>query len=103
MTAGMGGVTLHELAAAASNAGGIGTLGAIPFTQKPEELRAEIKRTKVQRACDGWHLYACSRTPLGQTVGFTRDFPSKVEAPGVSLTPLPPPPLPAPPAARRPC
>ena len=35
MTAGMGGVTLHELAAAASNAGGIGTLGAIPFTEKP--------------------------------------------------------------------
>lgn len=47
MTAGMGGVTLHKLAAAASNAGGIGTLGAIPFTQKPEELRAEIKRTKA--------------------------------------------------------
>jgi NAD(P)H-dependent flavin oxidoreductase YrpB (nitropropane dioxygenase family) len=47
MTAGMGGVTLHELAAAASNAGGIGTLGAVPFTEKPEELRAEIKRTKA--------------------------------------------------------
>ena len=45
MTAGMGGVTLHELAAAASNAGGIGTLGAIPFTEKPCALSRCSRRS----------------------------------------------------------
>lgn len=40
MLAGMGGVSYHELAAAVSNAGGIGTLGAAPLS--PEEMAFEI-------------------------------------------------------------
>ena len=44
MCAGMGHVTGAELAAAVSNAGGIGTLGAIGMST--EGLRAEIQRLK---------------------------------------------------------
>ncbi len=40
MLAGMGGVAYHELVAAVSNAGGIGTLGAAPLT--PEQMEFEI-------------------------------------------------------------
>ncbi len=40
MLAGMGGVAYHELVAAVSNAGGIGTLGAAPLT--PELMEQEI-------------------------------------------------------------
>ena len=40
--AGMGHVTGAELAAAVSNAGGIGTIGAIGMS--PEGLRAECKK-----------------------------------------------------------
>ncbi len=44
MLAGMGGVSYHELVAAVSEAGGIGTLGA--STMGGEELRSEISLTK---------------------------------------------------------
>jgi enoyl reductase-like protein len=44
MCAGMGHVTGAELAAAVSNAGGIGTIGAIAMS--PEGMRAEIKKLK---------------------------------------------------------
>ena len=44
MCAGMGGVTGAELASAVSNAGGIGTIGAIGLD--PDGLRAEIRRLK---------------------------------------------------------
>ncbi len=42
--AGMGGLSLHRLVAAVSNAGGLGVLGGA--TLGPEELRAEIRRTR---------------------------------------------------------
>jgi NAD(P)H-dependent flavin oxidoreductase YrpB (nitropropane dioxygenase family) len=45
MVAGMAGVTGPELVAAASNAGGIGTIGAIGLS--PEGLKAQIKATKA--------------------------------------------------------
>lgn len=44
MCAGMGHVTGAELSAAVSNAGGIGTIGAIGMS--PEGLRAEVRRLK---------------------------------------------------------
>ena len=44
MCAGMGGVTGAELASAVSNAGGIGTIGAIGLSA--EGLRAEVRRLK---------------------------------------------------------
>jgi len=44
MVAGMGGVTMHELVAASSNCGAIGTLGAIGLS--PEGLRMEIASLK---------------------------------------------------------
>lgn len=42
--AGMGGVTLSELVAAVSNAGGLGVMGATSLT--PEQLREEIRRVR---------------------------------------------------------
>jgi enoyl-[acyl-carrier protein] reductase II len=42
--AGMGGVAMHRLAAAVSNAGGLGVIGGAGCT--PEELRAEIRKTR---------------------------------------------------------
>jgi enoyl-[acyl-carrier protein] reductase II len=42
--AGMGGVSLHKLVAAVSNAGGLGIMGAA--TLGPAELREEIQRTR---------------------------------------------------------
>jgi len=42
--AGMGGLSLHRLVAAVSNAGGLGVLGGA--TLGPEELRAEIRKTR---------------------------------------------------------
>ena len=47
MIAGMGGTTMAELAAAGGNAGGIGTLGAIPLIDDPEGMRKEIQKTKA--------------------------------------------------------
>jgi len=44
MVAGMGGVTLADLSAAASNCGGIGTIGAIGLSA--ENLRDEIQKVK---------------------------------------------------------
>ena len=48
MVAGMAGVTGPDLVAAASNAGGIGTIGAIGLS--PEGLRAHIAATKSKLA-----------------------------------------------------
>ncbi|HZO83466.1 MAG TPA: nitronate monooxygenase [Candidatus Binataceae bacterium] len=42
--AGMGGVAMHRLVAAISNAGGLGVIGAAGCS--PEELRAEIRKTR---------------------------------------------------------
>ena len=42
--AGMGGVSMHKLVAAISNAGGLGVLGAA--TLSPKELREEIRKTR---------------------------------------------------------
>jgi len=42
--AGMGGVAMHRLVAAVSNAGGLGVIGAASLS--PEHLRAEIRRTR---------------------------------------------------------
>ena len=42
--AGMGGVAMHRLAAAVSNAGGLGVIGAAGCS--PAELREEIRRTR---------------------------------------------------------
>jgi len=42
--AGMGGVAMHQLVAAVSNAGGLGVLGAA--TLGPEQLREEIRKTR---------------------------------------------------------
>jgi enoyl-[acyl-carrier protein] reductase II len=44
MLAGMGGVSMHRLVAAVSNAGGLGVIGAA--TLGPEQLRAEIRKTR---------------------------------------------------------
>jgi nitronate monooxygenase len=44
MCAGMAGVTKAELAAAVSNAGGLGVIGGTSFT--PEDLRSEIRKLK---------------------------------------------------------
>jgi enoyl-[acyl-carrier protein] reductase II len=46
--AGMGGVAMAPLAAAVSNAGGLGVLGAAPIS--PDDLRAEIRKTKALTA-----------------------------------------------------
>lgn len=46
--AGMGGVSMAPLAAAVSNAGGLGVLGAANLS--PPELRAEIRRTRALTA-----------------------------------------------------
>jgi len=42
--AGMGSVAMHKLAAAVSNAGGLGVIGAAGCT--PEEMRTEIRKTR---------------------------------------------------------
>jgi enoyl-[acyl-carrier protein] reductase II len=42
--AGMGGVSMHKLVAAVSNAGGLGVIGAA--TLDPEQMRAEIRKTR---------------------------------------------------------
>ena len=55
MCAGMGGVTMRHLTAAVSNAGGIGTIGAIGLS--PEGLRAEIRAVK--------NLLKDASTPFG--------------------------------------
>lgn len=44
LLAGMGGVSMHKLVAAVSNAGGLGVMGAA--TLNPEQLRAEIRKTR---------------------------------------------------------
>lgn len=44
LLAGMGGVALHKLTAAVSNAGGLGVLGAAGLT--PEEMRSEIRKVR---------------------------------------------------------
>src|ERR1700685_2965807 len=44
LLAGMGGVAMHKLVAAVSNAGGLGVIGAAPLS--PEDLRTEIRRTR---------------------------------------------------------
>ena len=44
MLAGMGGVSMHRLAAAVSNAGGLGVIGAAGLD--PQRLRAEIRATR---------------------------------------------------------
>ncbi|HYB91074.1 MAG TPA: nitronate monooxygenase [Candidatus Binataceae bacterium] len=44
LLAGMGGVAMHKLTAAVSNAGGLGVLGAASLM--PEELRAEIRKIR---------------------------------------------------------
>lgn len=45
LLAGMGGVAMHRLAAAVSNAGGLGVLGGAGYS--PEELREEIRQTRA--------------------------------------------------------
>ncbi|MGO9601858.1 MAG: NAD(P)H-dependent flavin oxidoreductase [Candidatus Binataceae bacterium] len=44
LLAGMGGVAMHKLVAAVSNAGGLGVIGAASLS--PEDLRKEIRRTR---------------------------------------------------------
>src|SRR5258708_38991355 len=44
LLAGMGGVAMHRLVAAVSNAGGLGVIGAAGCS--PEEVREEIRRTR---------------------------------------------------------
>eukprot|EP01047_Picozoa_sp_COSAG01_P089608 COSAG01_NODE_21665_length_891_cov_1.414141_1_plen_111_part_01 len=60
MCAGMGHVTGAELAAAVSNAGGIGTIGAIGMS--PEGIRAECRRTHALLK-DGDSI--CGKLPYG--------------------------------------
>ena len=60
MCAGMGHVTGAELAAAVSNAGGIGTIGAIGMS--PEGIRAECKRLHAMLD-DGDSI--CGKVPYG--------------------------------------
>jgi enoyl-[acyl-carrier protein] reductase II len=45
LLAGMGGVAMHKLVAAVSNAGGLGVMGAASLS--PEQLRDEIRKTKA--------------------------------------------------------
>jgi enoyl-[acyl-carrier protein] reductase II len=45
LLAGMGGVAMHKLTAAVSNAGGLGVIGGAGCT--PEELRDEIRKTRA--------------------------------------------------------
>src|SRR5258708_12050253 len=44
LLAGMGGVAMHKLVAAVSNAGGLGVLGAASLS--PDDLRTEIRKTR---------------------------------------------------------
>lgn len=44
LLAGMGGVAMHKLVAAVSNAGGLGVIGAASLN--PDEMRAEIRKTR---------------------------------------------------------
>ncbi|HEY6419529.1 MAG TPA: nitronate monooxygenase [Candidatus Binataceae bacterium] len=44
LLAGMGGVAMHKLVAAVSNAGGLGVIGAASLS--PDEMRTEIRKTK---------------------------------------------------------
>src|SRR6266446_9997994 len=44
LLAGMGGVAMHKLVAAVSNAGGLGVIGAA--TLNPQQLREEIRKTR---------------------------------------------------------
>jgi enoyl-[acyl-carrier protein] reductase II len=44
LLAGMGGVAMHKLVAAVSNAGGLGVIGAASLS--PSELRSEIRKTR---------------------------------------------------------
>jgi len=44
LLAGMGGVAMHKLVAAVSNAGGLGVIGAASLS--PEDLRTEIRKTR---------------------------------------------------------
>ena len=44
LLAGMGGVAMHKLVAAVSNAGGLGVIGAASLS--PDLLRAEIRKTR---------------------------------------------------------
>ncbi|HMD05574.1 MAG TPA: nitronate monooxygenase, partial [Candidatus Binatus sp.] len=44
LLAGMGGVAMHKLVAAVSNAGGLGVIGAASLS--PDDLRAEIRKTR---------------------------------------------------------
>ena len=44
LLAGMGGVAMHKLAAAVSNAGGLGVIGAASLT--PDDMRDEIRKTR---------------------------------------------------------
>ena len=44
LLAGMGGVAMHQLVAAVSNAGGLGVIGAAGCS--PEQLREEIRQTR---------------------------------------------------------
>lgn len=45
LLAGMGGVSMHKLTAAVSNAGGLGVIGGATLT--PEQLRGEIRKTRA--------------------------------------------------------
>src|SRR6266851_1170612 len=45
LLAGMGGVSMHRLVAAVSNAGGLGVIGAATL-QHPDQLRDEIRKTR---------------------------------------------------------
>src|SRR5580658_9090058 len=44
LLAGMGGVAMHKLVAAVSNAGGLGVIGAAGCS--PDQLRVEIRKTR---------------------------------------------------------
>ena len=44
LLAGMGGVSMHKLVAAVSNAGGLGVIGAASLS--PDQLRKEIRKTR---------------------------------------------------------
>ncbi len=44
LLAGMGGVSMHKLVAAVSNAGGLGVIGAASLT--PDQMRSEIRKTR---------------------------------------------------------
>jgi NAD(P)H-dependent flavin oxidoreductase YrpB (nitropropane dioxygenase family) len=76
--AGMGGVAYAPLAAAVSNAGGLGTLGGIDMTQ--DELAREIAAFRE-----------LSDRPLCVDLGFPRRAPARPEE--VALPPAPPEPI----------